>query len=601
MTLKSLWPCAFLALFAGVAPPARAEPTSDVVLHEWGTFLAMNGSDGVSLDGMYHEEHALPKFVHARGPDQLRLPWALMKGETPVIYFYTPHRQRVLVAVRFPRGTWTQWYPQAQVIAPSFEQVASPIAPKDGLIVWRAEIIPATNGTPKPAPPKAASDALWNYAREVDAAYVKTTDQTKTPGVEELERFLFYRGLGQATLPLKLDAASGGTLALDAKGKHGVRHVYILRVEGGKAAYAYRPALAPGEKATGAIPTMADAKPIEEFVRTLSDDLAKRLVQSGLYPKEARAMVNTWSTSYFRSEGVRALFVLPQEWTDEFIPMTVQPPPKSLVRVMVGRIELLTKGREALAQAAVRDLASRDPAVRQKAFQTLQAQGRYVEPIIRRVLASTKDENVRVLCRKVLMTDFVTDLRSAIHAASDGKPLPNDPLYARARLASLLREIGRIDEAKAEGAAVLKALRARGAPAINHSDSREYLRAMSRATEALGDDQATADQYGEFIRFGSQVASNQDCRGCHQGDAPREMAWFKGWWAGDAYARAIDRAGRLDPTIEAQEKDLESNPDDTALRLKLAYLYASKGRTRKASALWAAMTGVGDEAVASRP
>ena len=46
---------------------------SDLVVHEWGTFLAMNGSDGVALDGMYHEEHALPAFVHARSHDQLRL------------------------------------------------------------------------------------------------------------------------------------------------------------------------------------------------------------------------------------------------------------------------------------------------------------------------------------------------------------------------------------------------------------------------------------------------------------------------------------------------------------------------------------------------
>ena len=31
-----------------------------------GDLLAMNGSDGISRDGMYHEEHALPSFVHAR-------------------------------------------------------------------------------------------------------------------------------------------------------------------------------------------------------------------------------------------------------------------------------------------------------------------------------------------------------------------------------------------------------------------------------------------------------------------------------------------------------------------------------------------------------
>ena len=77
-------------VFSALGMLAAANPSrSDMVVHEWGTFLAMNGSDGVSLDGMYHEEHALPPFVHARSRDQLRLPSSLVKGETPVIYFYT--------------------------------------------------------------------------------------------------------------------------------------------------------------------------------------------------------------------------------------------------------------------------------------------------------------------------------------------------------------------------------------------------------------------------------------------------------------------------------------------------------------------------------
>ena len=47
---------------AGLIIAAPSDPAG-LVVHEWGTVLAMNGSDGVSLDGMYHEEHALPGFV----------------------------------------------------------------------------------------------------------------------------------------------------------------------------------------------------------------------------------------------------------------------------------------------------------------------------------------------------------------------------------------------------------------------------------------------------------------------------------------------------------------------------------------------------------
>src|SRR4029079_10585793 len=176
----------------------------------------------------------------------------------------------------------------------------------------------------------------------------RTHDRISQTDVSEYERFLFYRGLGDAPLPLKLDAGQGGTLNLGRDGPDGIRHVFLIRVEDGKGAYSYHPAIRPGETITGAIPSMAGAGPIEAVARRLADDLAARLVESGLYPKEARAMVNTWRTSYFHTEGVRALVVMPQTWTDAFIPLEVTPRPKNVVRVMVGRIELLTPERERL-------------------------------------------------------------------------------------------------------------------------------------------------------------------------------------------------------------------------------------------------------------
>ena len=71
-------------------------------------------------------------------------------------------------------------------------------------------------------------------------------------------------------------------------------------------------------------------------------------------------MVNTWTSSYFQTDGIRVLCVLPQVWTDHFIPMTVVPKPKQVVRVMVGRVELLTPERERQAEAAVRSLGDTD-------------------------------------------------------------------------------------------------------------------------------------------------------------------------------------------------------------------------------------------------
>ena len=71
--LRILIACVLSLTAAGLIGAVPSD-SSGLIVHEWGTFLAMNGSDGVSLDGMYHEEHALPSFVHARSRDQPRLP-----------------------------------------------------------------------------------------------------------------------------------------------------------------------------------------------------------------------------------------------------------------------------------------------------------------------------------------------------------------------------------------------------------------------------------------------------------------------------------------------------------------------------------------------
>src|SRR4051812_23440902 len=183
MRTRKLWPApilvavAFAAVLAGVGvamiPPERAD---DLVVHEWGTFLAMSGSDGVTLDGMYHEEHALPGFVHARSRDQLRMPSVLVKGETPVIYFYTDRPLQVHVDVRFPRGVWTQWYPQASRVGPGFPGSGSPESLQDGHISWDAAVDP--DPRLQALVPPSPEGSLSRYARDVDAATVKTEDST---------------------------------------------------------------------------------------------------------------------------------------------------------------------------------------------------------------------------------------------------------------------------------------------------------------------------------------------------------------------------------------------------------------------------------------
>jgi hypothetical protein len=578
---------ALVAVAAGTIVIAANDTRTGLVVHEWGTFLAVNGSDGVALDGMYHEEHALPAFVHARSRDGLKLPASNLKGETPVVYFYSDYQApvQVRVEVGFPRGLWTQWYPQAEFVGPSLVQLGSPPRPRGGRIGWNVTIWPAALA-PLPLP-ETPADALWNYTRDVDAAYVSAVDETRG-GAEERERFIFYRGLGEASLPIEASAASGARVTCSAGFTEGLRHVYLLRVEAGRGAYQYLPSIPCGDRVDDVVPSMADALPLERFAATVGDDLAAKLVDSGLYPKEARAMVNTWRTSYFTTDGIRVLFVLPQSWTDRFIPMTITPAPAELVRVMVGRVELLTPERERQAEAAIADLASPDPDVRAGAFATLRDQGRYVEPIVRRTLETTSNAQVRMLCRRLLLTDFVTEIRTSLTSAADGSPLVQEPVYARAQLADLLRETGLTDEARQEGERALAELAHMPSPTMTDHASRNTFRALARASEAAGREAEALAWYAGFVEFGSGFkTATTDCTWCHALAGPRDTSFFRDWWAGRKYAELAWKTGEAQRLIEEQETALATSPHTLHAQIRLAYLYAGRGETARAQRICA--------------
>ncbi len=586
---KRRWGFGLMLLTTAAAiASAQSQRAADLVVHEWGTFLAMQGSDGSSLDGMYHEEHALPSFVHARSRDQLRLRSAILKGETPVIYFYTGQRRRVDVRVDFPRGVWTQWFPQANHVGPQFAAAGDPLQPRNGKITWVAHLFPDLKKPPSgyPATPE---DALWNHAREVDAAYVATQDHAKG-GLSETDRFLFYRGLGEVPLPLTMTHSQSGTLNWGRDAGGDAAHLFVLRVENGRGAFRYLPKLSPGETVRDILPSQKTSRPLPEFTRAVAAELAKRLTESGLYAKESQAMENTWRTSYFHTDGVRVLFVLPRAWTDRTIPMQLRPEPRELVRVMVGRLELLTPERERRAEEAIRGLT--EPQRRAESFRYLREQGRYVEPIVRRTLKETQDPYLRLLCTRLLGTSLVTELRAAIHDARTGGRLADDPLYVRAQLASLLREMGLDAEAKQEADPVLSELRKRPEPSLERSTARHHLRAYARALEGAGDDAGAAAAYGRFLTFAAQVKTKEQCRGCHIGaGGPTTMAWYRDWWAGRKYAHYAARAQVLEREVVTLERTAPGSVREAEAQLKLAFLYAAQGREPQVKAAWSRLGG----------
>jgi hypothetical protein len=59
----------------------------------------------------------------------------------------------------------------------------------------------------------------------------------------------------------------------------------------------------------------------------------------GLFPREAKAMVETWRDSWF-GEGTRLFYIVSRNAIDSILPLEIDPIPVDVVRVFVGRLEL---------------------------------------------------------------------------------------------------------------------------------------------------------------------------------------------------------------------------------------------------------------------
>ena len=104
------------------------------------------------------------------------------------------------------------------------------------------------------------------------------------------------------------------------------------------------------------------------------DSVEGILVDQGLYPDEAHAMVETWRDSWFE-EGSRLIHVAPRGFIDKVLPLTISPALGQITRVFVGRLEIVTP---ATARAVETAVASNDEV-------TLNRYGRFLEPIPRTV------------------------------------------------------------------------------------------------------------------------------------------------------------------------------------------------------------------------
>lgn len=376
--------------------PAATPPPADYVVHEWGTFTCMADGRGIALEGLQHEEEALPEFVHdllkieptASTHTKLPASYVTQKMETPVLYFYADHALQVRVDVTFDQGLMTQFYPLPTTIYPELDDARAQRVDlrryDESTLRWDIDVLPRTEPLPREIP-KVAADDPWAFARQTDANCVRTRQVEKSQAAPEAEHYLFYRGLGRWQPAVRTECTRGGHLAFKNDMAAGIPFcmAFELGEHGGRCAV--HGALATGETAAFDLGAAAWSADREHFARTVGAFVLKALVDQGLYVPEARAMVATWSRSWFQKDGTRVLYLLPRQFVDQVLPLRLEPQPKELVRVLVGRHECITPEAQDEVERALR--AGDEPA--------LAHLDRFLEPHLRNVVANGRTPAVR--------------------------------------------------------------------------------------------------------------------------------------------------------------------------------------------------------------
>lgn len=407
---------AVAAVAAAQEPAAARDP---FVVHEWGTFTSVQGSDGVALEGLATEEEALPPFVYSRtkvrecplrakGYKGLEVPatHVTQKMETPVLYFRSKTPRRVRVRVDFVGGLITQWYPVSDLVGPPEGALADgPLdlsKIKSSFLQWDVELLP-TLDHPQRSLPSVAADDPWTFARDVDCAYVRTLPRkgADRSGPVETEKFLFYRGLGTFNLPMTVEAGKGGVVRFKNGGAAALPRVFLVEMKEEQGRLLDLGAVPAGAAATGPLAKEAFA-PKAAVCERLKTLMRTALVGEKLAEDEAAAMVATWARQWFASEGTRVLYVVPRATTDALLPLAIDPKPDELVRVLVGRLEYLTPETEAEVAQALAARTADDAPTRAAAEARLNRLGRFLEPHARRVAAVTADPKVRAAAAAVL-------------------------------------------------------------------------------------------------------------------------------------------------------------------------------------------------------
>jgi len=387
--------CTVLALSVAALPLLfhAQTPSSDPALtaHEWGTFTSIAGKDGRAADWLpLTGSTDLPAFVeHFQTPNFKGGVRGTVRMETPVLYFYTNHTTTLSVHVSFAQGLITEWYPHANSVEPAGLQTQARLAAyyndwnrrqkqPDSSISWDSVTLePGTSAT------LLREDSTNHYyaARQTSSTPLRIKTQTG----DQTEKFLFYRGVASFSVPMSVKLTHSEKIVAQNLTTQEIPAMLLFERRGDMIGFRIA-------DASGAQPTL-DPPELNANMGSLRQAVEDMLIAQGLYQDEAQAMFETWRDSWFE-EGSRLLYIVPRQFVDSVLPLSINPAPAQTVRVFVGRLELVTPATQRAVEQA---FATHDHA-------TLSRYNRFLIPILESMIAGEKNS-----AKKAQLSEYLND------------------------------------------------------------------------------------------------------------------------------------------------------------------------------------------------
>jgi hypothetical protein len=367
-----------------------------MVAHEWGTFTSIAGNSGTAVEWYpWAVPSDLPEFVeHFQSASFKPNLSGTIRMETPVLYFYSAQEMTVSVHVTFSKGLITEWYPHATSNAPNDRNVLNTAYPKkdsNGSVTWNGVVLrPRGEGVL----PHEQKDSRYYAARLTNSTPLSVHAAKGT----QTEKFIFYRGVSSEDSPVNAKVLANGNVEVANLAQDPVAKICWFERRGN----------ATGIRAAANLEgrEVLEAPELGGTAEMAEEELLSALMDQGLYPDEARAMLDTWKDSWFE-EGSRLLYIVPPTFVNRVLPLSISPAPVETARVFVGRLELVTGKTRSTIETA---LASGDE-------KTLAKFNRFLQPMLEILLERETDPLKVQMIRRRLTQPYAPVVPQEVAAA----------------------------------------------------------------------------------------------------------------------------------------------------------------------------------------